>query len=132
MPFIPQARGLLARRPRPKKLCNIGKASSIASKAPTWKQYVEQNQFEEGYLKGPALSKFIDALKAQMREVLKEAGAKVVDNKIMNATQRLARYAVELSYREIPRKSSNAPRRASSIHSPFRLRIDQAMEPDSQ
>ena len=47
-------------------------------KTPTWKQYVEQNQFEDGYLKGPALNKFIDGLKDQMREVLKEAGAKVV------------------------------------------------------
>ena len=47
-------------------------------KTSTWKQYVEQNQFEDAYLKGAALNKFIDALKEQMREVLKEAGAKVV------------------------------------------------------
>jgi tripartite-type tricarboxylate transporter receptor subunit TctC len=47
-------------------------------KTPTWKQYVDQNQFEDAYLKGPALDKFLDGLKDQMREVLKEAGAKVV------------------------------------------------------
>jgi tripartite-type tricarboxylate transporter receptor subunit TctC len=43
-----------------------------------WKKYVEQNQFEDGYLKGAELTKFIDALTVQMREVLKEAGAKIV------------------------------------------------------
>jgi tripartite-type tricarboxylate transporter receptor subunit TctC len=47
-------------------------------KTPTWKHYLEQNQFEDGYLKGPALGKFFDDLTVQMREVLKEAGAKVV------------------------------------------------------
>jgi tripartite-type tricarboxylate transporter receptor subunit TctC len=47
-------------------------------KTATWKQYLEQNQFEDGHLKGPALSKFFDELTVQMREVLKEAGAKVV------------------------------------------------------
>jgi putative tricarboxylic transport membrane protein len=62
VPLIPQARGVLAR----------------FVKTPTWKQYVEQNQFEDGYLKGPALSKFFDDLTVQMRDVLKEAGAKVV------------------------------------------------------
>jgi hypothetical protein len=39
---------------------------------------VERYQFEDAYLKGPALTKFFDGLKDQMREVLKEAGAKVV------------------------------------------------------
>jgi hypothetical protein len=39
---------------------------------------LEQNQFEDGYLKGPPLSKFLDDLTVQMRDVLKEAGAKVV------------------------------------------------------
>ena len=48
------------------------------AKTASWKQYVEQNQFEDGYLKGPALSKFFDDLTVQMRDVLKEAGAKVV------------------------------------------------------
>lgn len=47
-------------------------------KTPTWKRYVEQNQFDDAYFKVPALGKFVDALKDQMREVLKEAGAKVI------------------------------------------------------
>jgi tripartite-type tricarboxylate transporter receptor subunit TctC len=45
---------------------------------PAWKKYLEQNQFEDGYLKGPELNKFFESLTVQMREVLKEAGAKVV------------------------------------------------------
>jgi tripartite-type tricarboxylate transporter receptor subunit TctC len=48
------------------------------AKTESWKKYLEQNQFEDGYLKGPALNKFFDDLAVQMREVLKEAGAKVV------------------------------------------------------
>ena len=47
-------------------------------KSAGWRQYLEQNQFEDGYLKGPALNKFFDELAVKMREVLKEAGAKVV------------------------------------------------------
>jgi len=39
---------------------------------------MEQNQFEDGYLQGPALGKFFDELTVLMRNVLKEAGAKVV------------------------------------------------------
>jgi tripartite-type tricarboxylate transporter receptor subunit TctC len=48
------------------------------SSSAVWKKYLEQNQFEDGYMKGPELNKFIDALTVQMRDVLKEAGAKVV------------------------------------------------------
>ena len=48
------------------------------AKTASWKQYVEQNQFEDGYLKGPQLDKFFDDLTVLMRNVLKEAGAKVV------------------------------------------------------
>ena len=44
----------------------------------SWIQYFELNQFEDAYYKGPALIKFIDALKDHMGEVLKEAGDKVV------------------------------------------------------
>ncbi len=79
VPLIPQARGLVAPPAAPKEVVQYWESVfDTFVKTPTWKQYVEQNQFEDGYLKGPALNKFIDALKDQMREVLKEAGAKVV------------------------------------------------------
>ena len=79
VPLIPQARGMLLPPAAPKEVVAYWEGVFDAFvKTPTWKQYVEQNQFEDAYLKGAALNKFIDALKDQMREVLKEAGAKVI------------------------------------------------------
>lgn len=79
VPLIPQARGMLLPPAAPKEVVAYWEGVFDAFvKTPSWKQYVEQNQFEDSYLKGPALNKFIDALTNQMREVLKEAGAKVV------------------------------------------------------
>jgi putative tricarboxylic transport membrane protein len=79
VPLIPQARGLLAPPAVSKEVVQYWEGVFDAFvKTPSWKQYVEQNQFEDSYLKAPALNKFLDALKDQMREVLKEAGAKVV------------------------------------------------------
>jgi putative tricarboxylic transport membrane protein len=79
VPVIPQARGVLA---------PPGVSQDVAqywegvfdrfTKTASWKKYLEQNQFEDGYLKGAELKKFIAALTVQMRDVLKEAGAKVV------------------------------------------------------
>ena len=79
VPLIPQARGMLLPPAAPKEVIAYWEGMFDAFvKTPSWKQYVEQNQFEDAYLKGAALNKFIDALKDQMREVLKEAGAKVI------------------------------------------------------
>ena len=79
VPLIPQARGVVAPPAAPREVVQYWEGVFDAfAKTPTWKQYVEQNQFEDGYLKGPALSKFFDDLTIQMRDVLKEAGAKVV------------------------------------------------------
>jgi putative tricarboxylic transport membrane protein len=79
VPLIPQARGVLAPPAAPREVVQYWEGVfDRFVKTATWKQYVEQNQFEDGYLKGPALSKFFDDLTVQMRDVLKEAGAKVV------------------------------------------------------
>ena len=79
VPIIPQARGVLAPPAVSKEVVAYWEGVFEAFvKTPSWKQYVEQNQFEDAYLKGPALTKFFDGLTVQMREVLKEAGAKVV------------------------------------------------------
>lgn len=79
VPIIPQARGVLAPPAAPREVVAYweGVFDSFVKTA-GWKHYVEQNQFEDAYLKGPALNKFIDSLQDQMREVLKEAGAKIV------------------------------------------------------
>jgi putative tricarboxylic transport membrane protein len=77
--IIPQARGVLAPPAAPKEVVQYWEAVfDRFSKSASWKQYVEQNQFEEAYLKGPALTTFFDDLTVLMRNVLKEAGAKVV------------------------------------------------------
>jgi putative tricarboxylic transport membrane protein len=47
-------------------------------KSPGWKRYMEENQLEGGYLRSAALHKFVDESTNQVRELLKEAGAKVV------------------------------------------------------
>jgi putative tricarboxylic transport membrane protein len=79
VPLIPQARGVVAPPAVPREVVQYWEGVfERFEKSPTWKQYLEQNQFEDGFLKGPALSKFFDDLTVQMREVLKEAGAKVV------------------------------------------------------
>jgi putative tricarboxylic transport membrane protein len=79
IPLIPQARGVLAPPAAPREVVQYWEGVfDRFSKTPSWQQYLEQNQFEDGYLKGPPLSKFFDDLTVQMRDVLKEAGAKVV------------------------------------------------------
>lgn len=79
IPLIPQARGVLAPPGVPREVVQYWEGVfERFSKSPSWQQYVEQNQFEDGYLKGPPLIKFFDDLTVQMRDVLKEAGAKVV------------------------------------------------------
>ncbi|MBI2229789.1 MAG: tripartite tricarboxylate transporter substrate binding protein [Deltaproteobacteria bacterium] len=79
VPVIPQARGILAPPGVPKEVILYWEGVfERFVKSAGWKQYLEQNQFEDGYLKGPALNKFFDELAVKMREVLKEAGAKVV------------------------------------------------------
>ena len=77
--IIPQARGIVAPPGAPQEVVQYyeGVFDRFAKSA-GWKQYIEQNQFEDGYLKGQPLNKFFDDLTVLMRNVLKEAGAKVV------------------------------------------------------
>jgi len=79
VPLIPQARGVVVPPGVPREVVQYWEGVfDRFSKTTAWKQYLEQNQFEDGYLKGPGLNKFFDDLTIQMRDVLKEAGAKVV------------------------------------------------------
>ncbi|MGH7833155.1 MAG: Bug family tripartite tricarboxylate transporter substrate binding protein [Candidatus Binatia bacterium] len=79
VPVIPQARGALAPPGVQKDVVQYWEGVfERFAKTASWKKYLEQNQFEDGFLKGPDLGKFFDALTVQMRGVLKEAGAKVV------------------------------------------------------
>jgi putative tricarboxylic transport membrane protein len=77
--IIPQARGVVAPPAASKEVVQYWEnVFERFAKSASWKQYVEQNQFEDGFLKGPPLNKFVDDLTTLMRNVLQEAGAKVV------------------------------------------------------
>jgi putative tricarboxylic transport membrane protein len=79
VPVIPQARGVLAPPGVPPDVVQYWEGVFDGfTKTVGWKKYLEQNQFEDGYLKGSELNKFFDELTVQMRDVLKEAGAKIV------------------------------------------------------
>jgi putative tricarboxylic transport membrane protein len=79
VPVIPQARGILAPPGVSNDVVQYWEGVfDRFSKTVGWKNYLEQNQFEDGYLKGQELHKFFDELTVQMRDVLKEAGAKIV------------------------------------------------------
>ena len=43
-----------------------------------WRRYLEQNQFEDGWLGSAELSKFFDVFTDRMRGILKDAGIKTV------------------------------------------------------
>jgi putative tricarboxylic transport membrane protein len=44
----------------------------------TWKKYLEENQFEEGFQRSAEFSRFLDQYAERIRGILKEAGVKVV------------------------------------------------------
>jgi putative tricarboxylic transport membrane protein len=47
-------------------------------KTPSWKRYLEENQMTDSHLNSSESSKFVESYTAQMRTLLKDAGAKVV------------------------------------------------------
>jgi putative tricarboxylic transport membrane protein len=79
IPNVPQVRGVVAPPGMP--------ADAVAyyedlfgrlAKTATWKKYLEDNQFEDGFQKSGELAQFFDQYTNRMRDILKEAGAKVV------------------------------------------------------
>ncbi|MBI2316531.1 MAG: hypothetical protein HYU75_05820 [Betaproteobacteria bacterium] len=44
----------------------------------SWKKFLADNQFEDGYQNAAELTRFYDEFSRQMRAILKEAGIKVV------------------------------------------------------
>ena len=79
IPNVPQVRGVVAPPGMP--------ADAVAYyedlfkrlvQTAAWKKYLEENQFEPGYMNGAELSKFFDEFTNRMRTILQEAGVKVV------------------------------------------------------
>lgn len=79
IPNVPQVRGILMPPGvAPDVVAYYEDLFLRLSKTATWRKYLEDQQFEDGFQKSAELTKFFDTYTNQMRNILKEAGAKVV------------------------------------------------------
>jgi putative tricarboxylic transport membrane protein len=79
IPNVPQVRGIvMPPGVAPDVVAYYEDLFMRLSKTPTWRKYLDEQQFVDGYQKSAELSKFFDSFTEQMRVILKEAGAKVV------------------------------------------------------
>lgn len=79
VPVVPQIRGVVAPPGIPKE--NLAYWEDVFHKltrTASWKKYLADNQFEDGYQGGAELAASIVSLSDQMREILKDAGVKTV------------------------------------------------------
>ena len=79
IPNVPQVRGVVAPPGIPKE--NVAYWEEVFRKLTqtgSWKKYLAENQFDDGYQTSAEVSKFYDQFTGQMRDILKEAGVKVV------------------------------------------------------
>lgn len=79
IPNVPQVRGIvMPPGVAPDVVAYYEDLFMRLSKTATWKKYLDDQQFEDGFQKSAELAKFFDTFTDQMRGILKEAGAKVV------------------------------------------------------
>ena len=79
IPNVPQVRGIvMPPGVAPEVVAYYEDLFMRLSKTPTWRKYLEEQQFVDGSQKSADLAKFFDSFTDQMRVILKEAGAKVV------------------------------------------------------
>ena len=79
VPVVPQVRGILAPPGVSKEaVAYYEDLFAKVAKSASWKKYLEDNQFEDGFMRSAELSKFFGEFSATMRGILKEAGVKVV------------------------------------------------------
>ena len=79
VPAVPQVRGVVA--PPGIPAANVAYWEDVFRKltrTATWKKYLEDNQFEDGYQNAAELAKFYDEFTGTMRGILQEAGVKIV------------------------------------------------------
>jgi putative tricarboxylic transport membrane protein len=79
VPIVPQVRGVVAPPGIPAE--NVAYWEDVFRKltlTASWKKFLEDNQFEDGYQNAAELAKFYDDFTGKMRGILKEAGVKVV------------------------------------------------------
>jgi len=76
---VPQVRGVVAPPGIPRE--NVAYWEGVFRKltqTESWKKFLADNQFEDGYQNAADLTKFYEQFTGQMREILQEAGVKVV------------------------------------------------------
>ena len=76
---VPQVRGVVAPPGIPRE--NVAYWEGVfkrLTQTASWKKFLDDNQFEDGYQDAAELAKFYDQFSAQMRVVLQEAGIKLV------------------------------------------------------
>ncbi|MDH3287897.1 MAG: tripartite tricarboxylate transporter substrate binding protein [Betaproteobacteria bacterium] len=79
IPEVPQARGFVGppgMTPDVKSYY-VGLFTKLHA-SPEWKGFVKENLYEDGFLTGQELDKFVNEYTQQMRSILKEAGIKLV------------------------------------------------------
>jgi len=79
VPVVPQVRGVVAPPGIPKE--NVEFWEDFArrlTRTPSWRKYIADNQFEDGYQNAAELAKFYVEFTDRMREILKDAGVKTV------------------------------------------------------
>ena len=79
VPAVPQVRGVVAPPGIPAQ--NVAYWEDIfrrLTKSASWRKFLEDNQFEDGYQNATELAKFYDDFTTRMRGILQEAGIKTV------------------------------------------------------
>ncbi len=79
VPNVPQNRGLVGPPGMPADaVAYYEELIHKATRTPGWQKYLQDNHFEGSYLNAQETRAFLDRYEGQIRDLLKEAGAKVV------------------------------------------------------
>lgn len=79
VPNVPQARGFVAPPDTPREVIAFyEQLFEKVAKSPTWQKYLNDNQFEDAFLKSGETTKFFDEYADQLRKILVQANIKVV------------------------------------------------------
>jgi putative tricarboxylic transport membrane protein len=79
VPNVPQVRGIVAPPGIPADaLAYYEELFAKFVKTPSWKKYLEDQLFDDGFQRSAELSKFIDQYSESVRGILREGGVKVV------------------------------------------------------
>ena len=79
IPAVPQVRGVVAPPKIPAENVRYWEDVFLKlTKTASWKKFLADNQFEDGYQNAADLARFYDEFTARMRDILKEAGLKLV------------------------------------------------------